>query len=359
MKTIKDKYRLQNLGYNDIYIIVPNEQYDEVNDRVLALNKCQNLTCNGNFKFLLRRKIQRSTTILHPLIAEHIGDNNLFVRLRGNVKKYFRYGYGLVHFNANAYVIEDAIAEFVKDVCEDTIKLIDAKLKALAESPQENRENIDKIHRMRDLYVGYIKILTERGIYAKVLLTATSPSVQVSIKNTLVRHYRKQTERYGIEFSVNDTKVSLYIGDKTQTILYLAALIRFKMGRPLYLHELYRNSHGSHSIYKRGKTYKWLALIYKEVFGKTGVFETWANPIRNNVPQPRAGHDFNQAKSGILKKLKAVFSGDLASAVSCCCLNIATDENGDTYYTFNCSTDDIILDERAQSLSKSFEKLYD
>jgi hypothetical protein len=207
------------------------------------------------------------------------------------VKKYFRYGYGLVHFNANAYVIEDAIAEFVKDVCEDTIKLIDAKLKALAESPQENRENIDKIHRMRDLYVGYIKILTERGIYAKVLSTATSPSVQVSIKNTQVRHYRKQSERYGIEFSVNDTKVSLYIGDKTQTILYLAALIRFKMGRPLYLHELYRNSHGSRSIYKREKTYKWLALIFDEIFGKTEMFEDWANPIRtiptDNRPYPR------------------------------------------------------------------------
>ena len=359
MKTFRDKYRLLNLNYDRIYVIIPNDQYDEVKERINALNKCQNLTCNGRFEFVPTKKIRRNTAALHPLIADHIGDNNLFVRLRGGIKSYFRYGYGLAHFAANADVIEDAIAEFVKDVCEDTISLIDIKLKELSRNPQEEIENIDKLNRMRDSFVGYVNILAERGVYKKVLSLATSSSVQISIKNTLVTHYRKQIERYGIEFSVNDTQVSLYIGDKTQTILYMAALIRFKMGRPLYLHELYRNSHGSHSIYKREKTYKWLALIYKEIFGKTGVFEKWANPLRDRVPQPRPGHDFNQAKSGLLNKLKDLFSGDLAYAVDCCCLNIATDDNGDTYYTFNCSPDDIVLDEKAQKLSELFKQLYD
>ena len=88
------------------------------------------------------------------------------------------------------------------------------------------------------------------------------------------------------------------------------------------------------------------------------MFEEWANPLRNGVPQPRPGHDFNQAKSGILNKLKDVLSGDLSFAVDSCCLNIATDDNKDTYYTFNCAPEDIILDETAQKLSILFKKLY-
>ena len=76
----------------------------------------------------------------------------------------------------------------------------------------------------------------------------------ISFKEIPILRYNKPTMRYGIEISVNDTKMPLYIGDKTQSILYMAALIRFKMGQPLYLHELYRNSHGLHSIYKREKT---------------------------------------------------------------------------------------------------------
>ena len=358
MKILKDKERLHNLSYKKVFVIIPNEQYDELKERVKAFNKCHNLTCNGRFEFIPSKKIQRGTPTLHPNIADRIGDNNLFVRLQGGINNFFRYGYGLAHFNANADVIEDAVAEFVKEICEDTISLIDVKIHKLSATLQENREDVDKFHRMREIYVNFCKILTERGVYKKVLSAATSPSVQISIKNTQVRHYRKTTVRYGIEISVNDTKESLYIGDKTQTLLYMAALIRFKMGRPLYLHELYRNSHGSHSIYKREKTYQWLALIYKEIFGQTGMFEEWANPLRNGVPQPRPGHDFNQAKSGLLNKLKDVLSGDLSFAVDSCCLNIATDDNKDTYYTFNCAPEDIILDETAQKLSILFKKLY-
>ena len=66
-----------------------------------------------------------------------------------------------------------------------------------------------------------------------------------------------------------------------------------------------------------------------------GMFEVWANPLRDGTPQPRSGHDFNQAKSGILNKLKAILSGHLSFAVDSCCLHIATDDNKDTYYSRN------------------------
>lgn len=196
--------------------------------------------------------------------------------------------------------------------------------------------------------------------YIKSVCTTEVANITIALKEISILRYRRPTKRYGIEISVNDAKVSMYIGDKSQTILYIAALIRFKMGQPLYLHELYNNSCGLHSIYKRGRTYEWLALIYKEIFGQTGSFEEWAYPIRgeDNESRLRPGHDFNQAKSRIFNKLKAILGDHLAFAVDRCCLSIAKDENKDTYYTFNGSPEDIILDETAQKLSILFKKLY-
>jgi hypothetical protein len=302
------------------------------------------------------------------MIAKHIGDNNLFVRLHGNAKQFFRYGYDYVDLTADADTIEDTIAKFVKDICNDILKILEAKLARLAESSQSNKDEIERFQLKKDEYSSYYnKIGTERGVYKKMLSAVEPQNMQITLKDIPTIYYRRQTMRYGIEISVNDTKALMYIGDKTQTILYIAALIRFKMGRPLYLHELYRNSHGSRSIYKREKTYKWLELIFDEIFGKTEMFEDWANPIRT-IPtdseevkskrQPRPGHDFNQAKSGILKKLKAALGTDLAFAVERYCLNVATDDNKYSYYTFNCSPNEIVLDEKAQKLSKSFEKIY-
>ena len=171
-------------------------------------------------------------------------------------------------------------------------------------------------------------------------------------------YYKKLTMRYGVEISVNGAKVPIFLGDKTQTLLYIAALIRFKMQQPLYLHELYRNSNGSRSVYKREKTYKWLEQIFYAIFGKTSIFDEWANPKRGNQSQPRTGHDFHQAKCAILSKFKEALSDHLASALDCCILQTADDEKGDSFYSFNCRPEDIILDETAENLKRAFENIY-
>ncbi len=358
MKTSKDRYRLLNFSYKVVHVIVPNEQYDELAGRIDALNQCSNLTC-GVFRFVAYKKFLRNTSSLHPIIAEHIGDNNLFVRLRGGVNQYFRYGYDYVDLTADADVVEATIAEFIKAICKDILGLIDIKIAKLAESPQENEEKLVLSQKAKDKYTSYYNQAgAEKGVYKRVLSGTNSQNVQIYLKQVPIIYYNKPTMRYGVEISVNDTKVLLYIGDKTQSILYMAALVRFKMGQPLYLHELYRNSHGLRSVYKREKTYKWFARIFNDLFGRTSSFEKWANPIRDNQPTPRIGHDFNQAKSAIEAKLEALFGENLALAVDICCLHIDSDDKGDTYYTFKCNPEDIILDETAKKWSIFFKKLY-
>ena len=182
--------------------------------------------------------------------------------------------------------------------------------------------------------------------------------IQISLQEISTIWYRRNIVRYGVEITINDTKIPIYFGDKTQTILYIAALIRFKMGIPLYLHELYRNSCGYLSIYKKDKTYRWLEQIFRKIFGQNSKFDDWAKPERNGEAAPRAGHDFHQAKSVISKKLNNVLAENSATVLDYCCLHIDTDESGDSFYTFKCSPDDIILDDTARELGIFFKKLY-
>ena len=248
----------------------------------------------------------------------------------------------------------------------------------MVETAKYNIETLkDEVrHEMKEQKIGYqrrvsdtlgVLNILEKAIpkakedveeYLKSVCAADIANITISLKEISLLRYNKPTTRYGVEILVNDTKVLLYIGDKTQSILYMAALVRFKMGQPLYLHELYRNSHGLRSVYKREKTYKWFARIFDDLFGRTSSFEKWTTPIRNNQPTPRSGHDFNQAKSAVEDKLEALLVGNLASALDYCRLHSACDANGDTYYTFNCNPEDIILDETAQKWSILFKKLY-
>ena len=358
MRKIRDERKYLNLRHFSIYVIVPNEQYDDLLHRITALNKCTNITC-GVFRFLPRRRIVRNSTVLPPAIAEHIGDSNLFVRLIDIGKKTFRYGYDFVDFTADVDHIESELVRVVKEICDDTINICNVRIEKLSEAEEVNIQKVEESQRVRDRFIERRNLAgAELGVYKKVLNGKGTSELQISTKEVDIEHYRKSVRRYGIELSIEDGVIPIYFGDKTQTILYFAALIRFKMQRPLYLHELYKNSNGSRSIYKREKTYKWLAQIFDAVFGKTALFDKWAYPVRDGESQPRPSRDFHQAKSAITTKLSEALGEDNYLLTDLCALQIATDANGDSYYTFNCEPEDVILDERSQKLYDAFKTLY-
>lgn len=357
MRKIRDERKYLNLRHYSIYVIVPNEQYDDLFHRITTLNKCTNITC-GSFRFLPRRRIVRNSTVLPPAIAECIGDSNIFVRLVDRGKQYFRYGYDFVDFTADADHIESELVRIILEICDDTIKTCDVRIEKLSEAEEVNIQKVEETQRVRERFLERRNLAgAELGVYKKMLRMGTS-EIQISTKEVEIEHYRKSVRRYGIELSIEGGVIPVYFGDKTQTILYFAALIRFKMQRPLYLHELYKNSNGSRSIYKREKTYKWLAQIFDAVFGKTALFDKWAYPVRDGEPQPRPSRDFHQAKSAITTKLSEALGKDNYLLTELCILQIATDANGDSYYTFNCEPGDIILDERSQKLYDAFKTLY-
>ena len=337
-------------------------------DRAKFLSDIDDLNESGGKAFSLGiyefNIVTISTTINTRIPSEEVKDtlasHNIFLPLLKNREEQNLYACGNIDFSKDKEVWLRQIHEFMVEAAKYNIATLQNKIKY--EITTIGAGYIGRISSTLIVLDRFDKAIPQAigqiDEYIKSVCGTKAAKVTISIKEISVLRYRRETTLYGIEIGVNDTKIPIHLGDKTQTILYIAALIRFKMGQPLYLHELYRNSRGSQSIYKREKTYNWFSQIFDVIFGKTAIFNDWANPARKDKPQPRSGHDFNQAKSALFDKLKKKLGSEMEFALDYCCLHDACDANNDTYYTFHCSPEDIILDETAQKLSALFKKHY-
>lgn len=184
-------------------------------------------------------------------------------------------------------------------------------------------------------------------------VAVSNTRMQIAVKTIPTRLYRKMAMRYGVEITVGDRQMPIYLGDKTQTMLYIMALLRHHIGEPLYLHELYKNSNGFKSPYSREVSVKWLRKVFVTIYGKTAKFQEWISP---NGAGRRRAHDYHQAKSGISSKLKRYLAGDFAQAFDHFNLLTATDDKGDSYYTFKCKAEEVVLDPTANALCREFKK---
>jgi hypothetical protein len=107
--------------------------------------------------------------------------------------------------------------------------------------------------------------------------------VRISVEPVLVTKYRKSVRQYGIVVSVGGTKVPITFTGSDQTMLYLSAIVRYKVGQPLYVHEFYNNSKGLCSIYKRGKSYGWLNRLFNTVVSRElGAFKKWLDNVQDS-----------------------------------------------------------------------------
>ena len=179
--------------------------------------------------------------------------------------------------------------------------------------------------------------------------------VRISVEPVLVTKYRKSVRQYGIVVSVGGTKVPITFTGSDQTMLYLSAIVRYKVGQPLYVHEFYNNSKGLCSIYKRGKSYGWLNRLFNTVVSRElGAFKRWLDNVQDSYKKGRALY---QAKS----QTAAIVKGALKShpkAQEACLLQLQSDAAGDTYYSFACPRENISICEELQGLMNEFEVLY-
>ncbi len=174
-------------------------------------------------------------------------------------------------------------------------------------------------------------------------------SVSISIEQVSAKWGKKSIKKFGILVTIGEHQLPICFDCKDQAMLYFAALIRYKMGQPLYVHELYNNSKGMYSIYRRETSIPWLNAIFSHLYGREkGGFKTWMNKVQDEKKKGRALH---QAKS----QIKRIINEQLLiwpSIAQSICIDLAYDLNGDSYYTFGCLPENI-------SICSSLQKVLD
>ena len=166
--------------------------------------------------------------------------------------------------------------------------------------------------------------------------------------------YNKDSQKYGVEIEVNGKPTTIYFKSKDQTMLYLATLLRHKVGHPLYNHELYHNSRDTKSRYRREKSRPWFKKLYNIIYRyPTKTYEEWIDGVDKNHGRP-----LHQGKSRVVSHLKAALN-DNQDAIYYCVPIAIKDRNQDSYYTVKCSPDEIIVDQEMQKLCSEFERLYE
>ena len=95
--------------------------------------------------------------------------------------------------------------------------------------------------------------------------TNQQPNLHISIEKVPYIDKRKHREytRYGVSVKFGDYSIPISFESTDQTMLYIAAILRYKINRPLYVHELRNNQKGS--IQAREISRKWLSKLFSVI----------------------------------------------------------------------------------------------
>ena len=175
-----------------------------------------------------------------------------------------------------------------------------------------------------------------------------TPQMSAEIKRLQIRTRRDGTKVYGwgIEFCVNGESFPIYFGEKHQTMIYVCALLRAKVGEKMYLHEFYNNGKGRKCKFQRNRSKEWLEQVYHILFPtKNKDYDTWVAKIDKGRGRP-----LNQGKSQIIRKVQELLYEQQPDGIYYSMVNTLADENGDSYYSIRLEPDSIIVPKEMQPL---------
>ena len=169
----------------------------------------------------------------------------------------------------------------------------------------------------------------------------------ISVQLIPVVRYRKQKEKYGIVVTEGEDSTPIVFSDIDQQMVYLASIVRYKAGVPLYVRELFQENKEAlvHNV-RFKELRKWYQRIYDVVVDKdTDGPEPWLEKVADNTKKTRSMY---QAKSNANKKIELNVDYSVARY---CVLDAPKDAKGNTYYTLKCPRENITLDDELQKLA--------
>jgi hypothetical protein len=194
--------------------------------------------------------------------------------------------------------------------------------KAIAKSIYDNKSDavlIDRYSRMKPAEKPNLKIYIERIPY-------------------IDGRGNKNREKYGVRICAGSFEQKILFEETTQTMVYIATLLRHKMGEKLFVHEFRNNMTGTAGARESAK--RWLKKIYTTIIKpENSEFDKWIDSISS---AKNAGKKLNTAASSSKRVVKESLEMYPDALYYSLLISERCAADG-AYYTFNCSPDDIIV----------------
>ena len=400
MQVTYDKDRLINTDRLVAHFLLDESEMSQYSDRIKHLNNLKTVT-KGVYKFVAMERPMGYVESLPVSLNKVLKEYNLFMRLVDDKDGSYVYAYTNVDLSDDNQTLR-SLKEFVADITRENIEIVSSCKEAVdgvdALASECMQGILDILYKALDVHDGRsVWGVTQRNLGSSLFCDMASLSqelpwsshhafkefvkenrdnnpgerllqlleeyyakterrdnlTRVSIKRVLVRKYRNVQERYGVEVEVDGKLVTISFGCKYCTLLYIATLLRQKIGIKLYAHELYFNAQGSRLRYQRDVSEAWFEDLYDALFHYADrEFKTWIKKVREERGQP-----LFQAKSQIRSKVKALFP-DKSNIVESLELRTERDDSGATYYYVDCDSELIALDANMKQIADDFRRLY-
>ena len=187
------------------------------------------------------------------------------------------------------------------------------------------------------------------------LKPSEKPKLRISVERVpyIDGRGKRRREKYGVRVSVGSFEQRICFEETTQTMVYVAALLRHKMGKRLYIHELRNNSAGT--VGAREVAKQWLRRIYTTIITpENAAFDKWIESVGSaNNGGKKLYTAISSTKRIIAKHLEMY-----PDAIYYTLMMSKMDAQRDRYYTFNCSPDDIIICGELQGAMQGTVSIY-
>lgn len=211
---------------------------------------------------------------------------------------------------------------------------------------------VNTIENKEHLVKELLKLFAKSASDSNTLDESDGAIPTISIERVETRKYGRMRSRYGIVVTTANGRTPISFLSVDQTMIYITAMLRYKLGSPLRLFELYEQLNNRSYILKhRCPALKsWLRKLYNTIVDKDGKnADRWINKIGK---LESFGHPLYQAKSAANRVIRKALGSTLTAEY--CLLTTTLDSHSNTYYSFGCPPENITVDETLQALLEEF-----
>jgi hypothetical protein len=293
-------------------------------------------------------------------LRDAIESHNIVIRLMDDVEGNHYYVFDTIDPSLSLPDWRRSMHSFIIEVSKINCRIIEGCIAAERELKKEGYEKSisDYQECIDSLNTRVANAVEEYQNYVK----QNAPQIRICKIETT--HYRKVSQRYGILVTIGDKSIPVFFKNIDQKMLYIAALLRYKSGQPLFLHELFNNSRcAQNRTSEQKRAFKqWIKSLYRIIVDMDNRnVDAWLKKIevkgrfekrKSQSDKSQVEKNINplyQAKSDANRCVKQALKFYNAS-LSYCLLQTNYTSDKDSYYTFAIPVENISVDESLQEL---------